>query len=82
MMFPTQLAAEAMAAALDLVWDDLLSSAKQYYLDQADAACKAIVEGPDGWRIVRTEDLTGPEGGMILADKRDKVVEVIEEWKG
>jgi hypothetical protein len=79
-MYPTQLAAEAMAAEHDLVWDDLLPDGKQHYLDLADAACKGIVAGEEGearWRIVKT-DARGD--GLIYVDARDEVVDISEEW--
>jgi hypothetical protein len=75
-MYPTQLAAEAMAVSAGYEWPTLPELLKQAYLDAADAACKGIVAGEDGWRIVRTEDL--PDG--VPPDARDDNVEIIEEW--
>jgi hypothetical protein len=70
-MYPTQLAAEALAAAADLVWDDLMPATKQIWLDRAETACRGIVAGEDGWQIVRVADSwAGEDGGhCILADE-------------
>jgi len=78
-MYPTQYAAEAMAVSAGHTWAELPGPIKAAYLALADAACKGIVAGEDGWRIVRTEAL--PDGYAVV-DARDEVVEIIEEWKG
>lgn len=77
-MFPPQYAAEAMAAHAGHKWADLRPDTKERWLAFADAACKGIVDGDDGWRIVRTERL--PEGYAVV-DARDEVVEIAKEWK-
>ncbi len=72
-MYPTQLAAERMAGAIGKRWEGLLPESKQTLLDLADAACKGIVEGGDGWRIVRTG-----EDGIRHGSKPH--VAIFEEW--
>jgi hypothetical protein len=69
--YPTQLAAEALAAHDSRPWSTLTPRDKRAYLDAAVAACEAIVASEEGWQIVRVADLwAGDNGGhCILADE-------------
>jgi hypothetical protein len=67
--YPTQLAAEALAAHDSRPWSTLTPRDKRAYLDAAVAVCEAIVA--EGWQIVRVADSwAGDNGGhCILADE-------------
>jgi hypothetical protein len=82
-MYPTQLAAEAMAAHGGFVWELLPELLKQAYLDAADAACKRIVAGEDGWRIARvasTHQEYDDDRGSPTSDQLVDVWTIAEEW--
>jgi hypothetical protein len=71
MMYPTQLAAEALAADAGHQWDELSPEYRRLYLNRAEYVCKAIVTGEEGWQIVRVADSWAGENGghCILADE-------------